>query len=190
MLAASGIVLGGVFAFVAIGEYDMLKKALLVSAAMVAAAAFAPSAAFAGVIASGSSTAVAPSGLSPLIDFTSPFAGDVAVTITDCCIVGDYYKTWVDGVVIGTTPIVVVEGPTYSSGTFSALVTAGVNTLQVQDLLTLPGGVFPDGSSILPAGFSYSVATPEPSTWAMMLLGFAGLGFAAYRKARPAVSVA
>ena len=25
---------------------------------------------------------------------------------------------------------------------------------------------------------------PEPSTWAMMLLGFAGLGFAAYRRTR------
>jgi hypothetical protein len=34
---------------------------------------------------------------------------------------------------------------------------------------------------------------PEPSTWAMMLLGFAGLGFAAYRKAlgaRAALSAA
>ncbi len=29
-----------------------------------------------------------------------------------------------------------------------------------------------------------TVAAPEPSTWAMMLLGFAGLGFAGYRKAR------
>ena len=27
-------------------------------------------------------------------------------------------------------------------------------------------------------------AVPEPSTWAMMLLGFAGLSFAGYRKAR------
>jgi hypothetical protein len=25
-------------------------------------------------------------------------------------------------------------------------------------------------------------AIPEPSTWAMLLLGFAGLGFLAYRK--------
>ena len=32
---------------------------------------------------------------------------------------------------------------------------------------------------------------PEPSTWAMMLLGFAGLGFAGYRKSRwPAASAA
>jgi hypothetical protein len=31
---------------------------------------------------------------------------------------------------------------------------------------------------------------PEPSTWAMMLLGFAGLGFAAYRKTRLARSIA
>jgi len=26
-------------------------------------------------------------------------------------------------------------------------------------------------------------AAPEPATWAMMLLGFAGLGYAGYRKA-------
>jgi PEP-CTERM motif len=29
-----------------------------------------------------------------------------------------------------------------------------------------------------------SPAVPEPSTWAMMLLGFAGLGFAGYRRTR------
>jgi hypothetical protein len=29
-------------------------------------------------------------------------------------------------------------------------------------------------------------SVPEPSTWAMMLLGFASLGFAGYRKARTA----
>jgi len=35
------------------------------------------------------------------------------------------------------------------------------------------------------AGFqAFTPVVPEPSTWAMMLLGFTGLGFAGYRKAR------
>jgi hypothetical protein len=41
------------------------------------------------------------------------------------------------------------------------------------------------------AAFSLTGAViPEPSTWAMMLLGFAGLGFAAWRKSRRATSIA
>jgi unsaturated chondroitin disaccharide hydrolase len=35
-----------------------------------------------------------------------------------------------------------------------------------------------------PGWVLYNPAIPEPSTWAMMLLGFAGLGFAGYRRAR------
>jgi hypothetical protein len=30
--------------------------------------------------------------------------------------------------------------------------------------------------------YSAAAATPEPSTWAMMILGFAGIGFMAYRR--------
>jgi hypothetical protein len=41
----------------------------------------------------------------------------------------------------------------------------------------------------VPAGPA-AVATPEPATWAMMLIGFAGLGFFSYRSARRAVSPA
>jgi hypothetical protein len=33
-----------------------------------------------------------------------------------------------------------------------------------------------------PSFTSFSVAIPEPSTWAMMLIGFFGLGFVAYRR--------
>jgi hypothetical protein len=35
-----------------------------------------------------------------------------------------------------------------------------------------------------PGWVLYSPTVPEPSTWSMMLLGFAGLGFAGYRRAR------
>jgi hypothetical protein len=58
------------------------------------------------------------------------------------------------------------------------------------------GGIEPDwlrigtditGQGPFNAAFSLSGSVvPEPSTWAMMLLGFAGLGFAGYRRARKA----
>ena len=42
-----------------------------------------------------------------------------------------------------------------------------------------------------PVTFTIAEAVPEPSTWAMMLLGFAGLGFMAYRrKSTPALMAA
>jgi hypothetical protein len=46
---------------------------------------------------------------------------------------------------------------------------------------------YPSGDSV---GFAlYGVsAVPEPSTWAMMLLGFAGLGYPRYRRARTGVA--
>lgn len=34
----------------------------------------------------------------------------------------------------------------------------------------------------------FTAAVPEPSTWAMMLLGFAGIGFAAYRRKRTVIA--
>jgi PEP-CTERM motif len=32
--------------------------------------------------------------------------------------------------------------------------------------------------------FTIGTAVPEPSTWAMMLIGFAGLGYASYRRSK------
>jgi hypothetical protein len=50
----------------------------------------------------------------------------------------------------------------------------------------VPGGVYP---YISPTIFYGGYAdTPETSTWAMMALGFAGLGFAGYRASRKAIA--
>lgn len=40
------------------------------------------------------------------------------------------------------------------------------------------------GDALSSFDVTFSASTPEPSTWAMLLLGFAGLGFAAYRRAK------
>jgi len=67
----------------------------------------------------------------------------------------------------------------------------------------LSGGPWPGGSAsiddpfqlALPDGvtatFASASAAPELSTWAMMLLGFAGVGFMTYRrKSKPALMAA
>jgi hypothetical protein len=52
----------------------------------------------------------------------------------------------------------------------------------VKDQSDFAGSAGSADSSILGNAFSVT-AVPEPSTWAMMLAGFVGLGFLGYRKA-------
>jgi len=75
---------------------------------------------------------------------------------------------------------------------FSGGTTTPINSLQIfsQD------GSFITGNSDGFDGVTYALVpqvsgVPEPSTWAMMLLGFAGIGFMAYRrKSKPALLAA
>ena len=50
--------------------------------------------------------------------------------------------------------------------------------------LTFGYNLTADGSGGFGIDFAVGGAVPEPSTWAMMLLGFAGLGYAGYRRAK------
>lgn len=51
-------------------------------------------------------------------------------------------------------------------------------------------GFYVDSTTGLQRGFVATAAIPEPSTWAMMLLGFAGVGFMTYRRKSKAAFVA
>jgi PEP-CTERM motif len=50
--------------------------------------------------------------------------------------------------------------------------------------------VWADGAADHTSAMGLSLTAPEPSTWAMMVVGFAGLGFAGYRKSRKVAAVA
>jgi hypothetical protein len=96
------------------------------------------------------------------------------------------------------------SGASIPSGTaiaasLSSLVSGGPLQVAGFNLLAEPAGNYflefiP--SSPVPSGDAFSgqvitAAVPEPATWAMLLLGFAGIGFLAYRrKAGPAFRVA
>jgi hypothetical protein len=51
---------------------------------------------------------------------------------------------------------------------------------------TTGGGIINTGFSNLSVGSPFTSGVPEPSTWVMMLIGFAGIGFITYRKSRNA----
>jgi hypothetical protein len=97
---------------------------------------------------------------------------------------GDTFFIWGQG---GGTPLVVVPGG-YTSGTSisSSLVFTGET---IAGLTLIPGTyTFTIPSDTITLDISAGV--PEPSTWAMMGLGFAGLAFAGYRSRRAAISIA
>jgi hypothetical protein len=76
----------------------------------------------------------------------------------------------------------VQTGPLVTSGTTSLDFLPGTLSVGVTDTLTISALHGSDAT-----GFSNSFVEstiPEPSTWAMMLIGFAGLGYAAIRRGK------
>jgi hypothetical protein len=90
------------------------------------------------------------------------------------------YTDLADGSLYGSTTVGYADnGP--GSGLQVNIV---LSSLALSDLNASEGSQFAVGGSL-------TAAVPEPSTWAMMILGFAGIGFMAYRrKSKPALMTA
>ncbi len=126
------------------------------------------------------------------------------VYITDLYVPGDGYNIYKNGAevaanVLGTDCAAIggdacdVDGSYYAyngeQGWASPYFAHWSGGASAGDLFTIQVAALPTGFSDSTVAISES-AVPEPATWAMMLVGFAGLGFAGYRKARPTVAVA
>ncbi|HXC91662.1 MAG TPA: PEP-CTERM sorting domain-containing protein [Stellaceae bacterium] len=130
------------------------------------------------------------------ITFVAPSTGTLVATVDDCCLVGDRYQVFLDGVSLGFTSPEPVSGPTLSTGTFTAPLTGGASyTFNVNDQLLsylghpwLFGGTA--GTSFSPAAFYLTlvdvqptpIPTPEPGP--LGLLGSALLGLGLFRRSR------
>jgi hypothetical protein len=92
----------------------------------------------------------------------------------------------------GFTPVGAIPFPnaTASGGSSSLLTVAPISALYVEYFFGSAVGDngFPNGAGVSEV-FASVTAVPEPSTWAMMLLGFAGLGLMLHRRRREAFAV-
>jgi len=111
---------------------------------------------------------------------TAPGAFTITVGIDDCCIVGDYFDIFVDGALIGTTPVTAPYGSTLSSASFDVTLSGGAHIIDFQDVALrdfFPGTY---GEEFSPAGATVTIsgitAVPEPAT--LFLFGTAVLGLA------------
>ena len=96
---------------------------------------------------------------------------DVMVTVQDEYSVGDNYAVYLDGALVGTTPTEPLNGPNYSSGTFTVAAAAGTHRITIRDI----GGVtyYKQGATdMIPAGywvgigFGQGAAQPGPAVTA------------------------
>jgi hypothetical protein len=85
----------------------------------------------------------------------------------------------------GTVLILVFVDPLTTPEIDQIDTTSGVGNNEVL------GNTPPVTERFITGGEAIAAGVPEPSTWAMMLLGFTGLGFMAYRrKSKPALMAA
>lgn len=77
---------------------------------------------------------------------------------------------------------------------FNNLLAGDYQLVIAGDVTGRNGGLFGGGlvgyGGVLGIGPAVAPAVPEPSTWAMMVLGFAGVGFLAYRRRGQAAALA
>jgi hypothetical protein len=85
----------------------------------------------------------------------------------------------------GTGPVDIAD--LQAGDVFLTLVPDGESSFSIGAQIN---GVLDQGSASLAAGEAlYLVAAPEASTWAMLLLGFGGLGVAGYRRSRKSAAL-
>jgi hypothetical protein len=94
--------------------------------------------------------------------------------------------SFIDTTQISSQAFTALGGPTVTASSVNFVNAPGAfsDSLVYQYTFGRGAATFADAISLTPGGILQAV--PEPSTWAMMIFGFAGVGFMAYRRTRTA----
>jgi hypothetical protein len=114
-----------------------------------------------------------------ILSATNGSSGDSLVNVSTDSVVGAFVPTEkaVDGIANDGTTTYAVDG--------TEIFTVDVSDAVLTPFFDYSGNGLGDAEGTAFMAENTTVfSVPEPSTWAMMLLGFAGLGFAGYRKSR------
>lgn len=111
-------------------------------------------------------------------DYTSSFVLDVAFTVPAGTTGSNLFDAAITGSVSGNSGSVTIN---FDNTPQAFSFTGGSFTLAVNNDLTVSTRTDPQ---TVTGVITLTVAVPEPSTWAMMILGFAGIGFFGYRRSR------
>ncbi|MDR3467052.1 MAG: PEP-CTERM sorting domain-containing protein [Xanthobacteraceae bacterium] len=135
-------------------------------------------------------------------------AGKEDVRVTGIYALGNQFDVFVNNVLVATatskdwaslagapsdpSALQALGLPYYTSNPDAAFGTTGPNAfakavfgVNAGDVITIEATAVP--STYFDGAFAIS-AVPEPSTWAMILLGFAGIGFVTYKRSRRALA--
>ena len=125
---------------------------------------------------------------------TDPNVANLVLTqflgLNDGGVAVGYYQT-PDGSQHGFLYNIVTGQYSFIDDPFAA--TRGLSITQITGVNDLGeiAGFYVDATTGLQRGFVATAAVPEPSTWAMMILGFAGIGFMTHwRRSKPALIAA
>ena len=113
------------------------------------------------------------------------YVGNVTTNYVHTPMTGSVQKaelfSFIDITQISSQTFTALGGTNISTSSVSAVNGGFSDSLVFRYTFGQGPGTFGDAISLTPGGV-LTPAVPEPSTWAMMILGFAGVGFVAYRR--------